>query len=145
MNQRRKLRMYHRGRTRPFMKTVTKPLSLCVDWVASKNGFHRILDTMILCASPHSITDQFARKEHKFCTMKFSNQVLSAPVVSFFCPTSSRCGSVQSYSFLTNWRWRCTSKRLEVLTNFTAGHFLSIKSHLLRRFNRVLCMPRLSK
>ena len=28
------------------------------------------------------------------------------------------------YSFLTNWRWRCTSKRREVHTNISTGHLL---------------------
>ena len=46
-------------------------------------------------------------------------------------------------SWPTNWRWCCTSKRLDVLTNYSTGPFLSIWPHLLCRVNRGLCVPRL--
>ena len=54
-------------------------------------------------------------------------------------------GASPIYSWPTNWRWRCTSKRLEVPTNYSTGHLLSISPHLLCRVNRVLCTPRLSE
>ena len=46
---------------------------------------------------------------------------------------------------MINWWWRCTSKRLQVLTNFSTRHLLSFKSQLLRRVKCMLRIPRLSE
>ena len=58
-------------------------------------------------------------------------------------PRSSEIAPI--YSWPTNWRWRCRSNRLEVPTNFSTGHLLSIYSHLWCRVNRVLRIAGLSE